>query len=39
MNICDQMLSDKTANKTNRANVRLDSGVAAEESLLNTVFM
>lgn len=38
MNMWEQMLSDKTANETNRPNVRFVSGVAAEESLLNTVF-
>lgn len=35
----DQILSDKAANETNRPNVRFVSSVAAEESLLNTVFM
>lgn len=33
------MLQDKTANETNRANVRFVSGAAAEESFLRTDFM
>lgn len=33
------MLEDETANETDRPNVRFVSGVAAEESVLNTDFM
>lgn len=33
------MLQDKTANETNRTNVRFISGAAAEESLLHADFM
>lgn len=35
----NQILLDQAANETNRPNVRFVSTVAAEESLLNTVFM
>lgn len=35
----NQILSDQAANETNRPNERFISSVAAEESLLNTVFM